>query len=183
MLFCMLIIVFSLFIVIVIVFVLQVVIMLDYEFMGVEKSELKKNIGLYLVNIFFFGMVFDEVIQECIIKIVNIVFQLFGYYNVEVVVFIENEDVIINVVLGDLFIVVNVNREIIGEGRDDLVFCERFNVLVIKKGDVLYQLIYEKFKLDMFNYVLLNGYFDFYWQVIWFDLVREENEVNVLLIV
>ena len=162
--------------------VLQAATTLDYELTGIEKSELKKNIGLYLANISFSGTVPDEATQERIIKTVNTALQPFGYYNADVAVAIENEDVFINVVLGDPLIVANVNREIIGEGRDDPAFRKRFNALAIKKGDVLHQPTYEKFKSDMFNYALSNGYFDFYWQATRLDLVREENEANVLLI-
>ena len=44
--------------------VLQAATTLDYELTGVEKSELKKNIGLYLANISFSGTVPDEATQE-----------------------------------------------------------------------------------------------------------------------
>ncbi|MCP4234662.1 MAG: hypothetical protein GY770_13935, partial [Aestuariibacter sp.] len=54
----------SLFIVTATAPVLQAATTLDYELTGVEKSELKKNIGLYLANISFSGTVPDEATQE-----------------------------------------------------------------------------------------------------------------------
>ena len=155
---------------------------LSYELRGVEQSALKKNIGLYLANISFNGAIPDEATQERIIKTVNTAVQPFGYYNAEVTLQIEKEDVIIQVALGEPLIVANITREIIGEGRDDPAFREKFNALAIKKGDVLHQPTYEQFKSAMFNYALSHGYFDFYWQATRLDLVREENEANVLLI-
>ena len=109
--------------------------------------------------------------------------QPYGYYNSETNVVIDDGDkVTVNVSLNAPLTINKVTREIIGAGREDKAFRERFNALKLKEGDVLNQTIYESFKSSMFNYALSNGYFDFYWQATRLDLVRGAKQANVLLI-
>ena len=73
--------------------------------------------------------------------------QPYGYYNSETKVSIEEGDkVTVNVALNAPLTINKVTREIIGAGREDKAFRERFNSLKLKEGDVLNQTIYESFK-------------------------------------
>lgn len=155
---------------------------LEYELKGVEQSKLEDNIELYLNPIKLSNNTLDDPTQERIIRSVKTALQPFGYYNSNVTVVIEDDDLIIDVAMGEPLLVANVTREIIGDGRNDDAFRQRFDAFPLKPGDVLLQPTYEKFKSEMFNYALSNGYFDFHWQATRLDLVREENEANILLI-
>lgn len=155
---------------------------LDFELKGVKKSQLEDNIALHLATVKLVNNTLDEPTEERIIRSVKTALQPFGFYNSEVELYFEKQQLVINVTLGEPLIVANVTREIIGEGRDDDAFRQRFNALPLKQGDVMHQPAYEKFKSEMFNYALSNGYFDFHWQATRLDLVREENEANILLI-
>lgn len=94
----------------------------DYELKGVDWDDLEDNIELYLVQVKLFNNIFDEFIEECIICFVNIVLQFFGFYNVEVIFYFEEEEFVIDVIFGVLLKVSNVICEIIGDGCIDDVF-------------------------------------------------------------
>ena len=149
---------------------------LDFELKGVERSELENNIELHLAQVKLANNTLDEPTEERIIRSVKTALQPFGFYNAEVALYFEQEELVIDVSLGEPLKVSNVTREIIGDGRSDDAFRQRYNAFPLKQGDVLHQPTYEKFKSDMFNYALSHGYFDFYWQASRLDLVREENE-------
>ncbi|MDC8829231.1 autotransporter assembly complex protein TamA [Alteromonas gilva] len=155
---------------------------LEYTLNGVSRSDLKDNIKLHLNPISVTNGDPDETTEERIIKSVKTALQPFGFYNTDIALRTEKQALIIDVDLGEPLRVANVTREIIGEGRDDPEFKQRFNSFKLKPGDVMHQPTYESFKSSMFNYALSNGYFDYHWQATRLDLVREENEANVLLI-
>ena len=155
---------------------------LDYELKGVDREDLEDNIELHLAQIELTNNTLDEPTEERIIRSVNTALQPFGFYNAEVTLYFEEEELVIDVTPGTPLKVSNVTREIIGDGRTDDAFRQRYNAFPLKQGDVLHQPTYEKFKSEMFNYALSHGYFDFYWQATRLDLVREENEANILLI-
>ncbi|GGF63818.1 outer membrane protein assembly factor [Alteromonas lipolytica] len=155
---------------------------MEFKLKGVDKSELKKNIGLYLDPITLTNNSLDEPTEERIIRAVKTALQPFGFYKSEVELYFDDEDLVVDVTLKEPLRITNVTREIIGEGRDDDAFRQRFNAFSLKPGDVLHQPTYEKFKSEMFNYALSNGYFDFHWQATRLDLVREEYAANILLI-
>ncbi|NVK55758.1 MAG: outer membrane protein assembly factor [Alteromonadaceae bacterium] len=155
---------------------------LDYKLNGVSRDDLKDNIKLHLNPISVTKGDPDEATEERILKSVKTALQPFGFYNSEIALRTENQALIIEVELGDPLIVANVTREIIGEGRNDPEFKQRFNGFKLNPGDVMHQPTYESFKSSMFNYALSNGYFDYHWQATRLDLVREENEANILLV-
>lgn len=156
----------------------------DFEIKGVDKDKVRDNISLYLNNLDIeTGLLADPFWQEEIQKTVSTAAEPFGYYNSETFIEVTDDDtVILQVSLNTPLKVANVTREIIGAGREDPDFRQRFNKFPLKKGDVLLQPVYESFKSSMLNYALTHGYFDFAWQATRLDLVREEREANVLLI-
>jgi translocation and assembly module TamA len=157
---------------------------ISYDIQGVEDDKLRNNIRLHLNSLDVEkSLLTDPYWQDEVGETVATAVQPYGYYNSETRVRIEEGDkVTVNVALNTPLTINKVTREIIGAGREDKGFRERFNSLKLKEGDVLNQTIYESFKSSMFNYALSNGYFDYHWQATRLDLVREEKQANVLLI-
>lgn len=156
---------------------------ISYTLKGVENDTLETNIRLHLNSYRQADAApSDPDWQAEVIATIDKALAPYGYYNSETQVYEQDDELIIDVALGTPLVVANVTAEIIGEGRDDKAFREKFNALSIKEGDVLVQPTYESFKSDMFNYALSHGFFDFTWQAARLDLVRESREANVLLI-
>lgn len=156
---------------------------IEADIEGVKQSEIEENIRLHLNNLEVEkSALSDPYWQEEISRTVATAVEPFGYYNSQASVDIDDDTVVVTVNLDTPLIVANVTREIIGPGRSDEGFHEKFNAFPLKKGDVLHQPLYSRFKTAMFNYALSHGYFDFNWQVTRLDLVREEREANILLI-
>ena len=157
---------------------------ISYHIQGVKDDKLRNNIRLHLNSLDVEkALLTDPYWQGEVSDTVATALQPYGYYNSETNVVIDDGDkVTVNVSLNAPLTINKVTREIIGAGREDKAFRERFNALKLKEGDVLNQTIYESFKSSMFNYALSNGYFDFYWQATRLDLVRGAKQANVLLI-
>ena len=157
---------------------------ITYDIQGVEDSKLRNNIRLHLNGLDVEkALLTDPYWQDEVAEAVATAVQPYGYYNSETTVRIQEGDkVAVTVALNTPLTINKVTREIIGAGREDKAFRERFNSLKLKEGDVLNQTIYESFKSSMFNYALSNGYFDYFWQATRLDLVRDEKQANVLLI-
>ncbi|MBJ2129356.1 outer membrane protein assembly factor [Alteromonas sp. IB21] len=157
---------------------------ISYNIQGVKDDKLRNNIRLHLNSLDVEkALLTDPYWQGEVSDTVATALQPYGYYNSETNVVIDDGDkVTVNVSLNAPLTINKVTREIIGAGREDKEFRERFNALKLKEGDVLNQTIYESFKSSMFNYALSNGYFDFYWQATRLDLVRGAKQANVLLI-
>ncbi|TKB02627.1 outer membrane protein assembly factor [Alteromonas portus] len=157
---------------------------ITYDIQGVEDSKLRNNIRLHLNGLDVEkALLTDPYWQDEVAEAVATAVQPYGYYNSETTVRIQEGDkVAVMVALNTPLTINKVTREIIGAGREDKAFRERFNSLKLKEGDVLNQTIYESFKSSMFNYALSNGYFDYFWQATRLDLVRDEKQANVLLI-
>ncbi|BFT32022.1 autotransporter assembly complex family protein [Alteromonas sp. D210916BOD_24] len=157
---------------------------ISYNIQGVEQDKLLNNIRLHLKSLDVEkALLTDPYWQDEVGETVAKAVQPYGYYNSETKISIEEGDkVTVYVTLNTPLTINKVTREIIGAGREDKAFRERFNALKLKEGDVLDQTIYESFKSSMFNYALSNGYFDYYWQATRLDLVREVKQANVLLI-
>ena len=157
---------------------------ISYNIQGVKDDKLRNNIRLHLNSLDVEkALLTDPYWQGEVSDTVATALQPYGYYNSETNVVIDDGDkVTVNVSLNAPLTINKVTREIIGAGREDKAFRERFNALKLKEGDVLNQTIYESFKSSMFNYALSNGYFDFYWQATRLDLVRGAKQANVLLI-
>ena len=156
---------------------------IDVDIEGVEDGKLEDNIRLHLNSLDISKDVLsDPFWQDELGATVSSAVEPFGYYNSTTTVEVSGDDVILHVNLDTPLTVTNVTREIIGTGREDKDFRDRFNAFSLKKGDVLNQPVYENFKSSMFNYALSHGYFDFNWQATRLDLVREERAANILLI-
>lgn len=157
---------------------------ISYNIQGVKDDKLRNNIRLHLNSLDVEkALLTDPYWQGEVSDTVATALQPYGYYNSETNVVIDDGDkVTVNVSLNAPLTINKVTREIIGAGREDKAFRERFDALKLKEGDVLNQTIYESFKSSMFNYALSNGYFDFYWQATRLDLVRGAKQANVLLI-
>ncbi|NDV90818.1 BamA/TamA family outer membrane protein [Alteromonas sp. 345S023] len=155
----------------------------SYTIKGVKQDKLKNNIRIHLANLDVdTELLFDPFWQDEVKSTVATAVEPFGYYNSEATVTVEDDNVVVSVTLHSPLIVANITREIIGAGRSDPNFRQKFNAFPLKKGDVLIQPEYSSFKSSMFNYALAHGYFDFHWQATRLDLVREEDEANILLI-
>lgn len=157
---------------------------ITYDVQGVEDGKLRNNIRLHLSGLDVEkALLTDPYWQDEVAEAVATAVQPYGFYNSETKVRIQEGDkVTVTVALNAPLTINKVTREIIGAGREDKAFRERFNSLKLKEGDVLNQTIYESFKSSMFNYALSNGYFDYFWQATRLDLVRDEKQANVLLI-
>ncbi|MHC6646964.1 autotransporter assembly complex protein TamA [Alteromonas sp. HB246098] len=157
---------------------------ITYDVQGVEDAKLRNNIRLHLSGLDVEkALLTDPYWQDEVAEAVATAVQPYGFYNSETKVRIQEGDkVTVTVSLNTPLTINKVTREIIGAGREDKAFRERFNSLKLKEGDVLNQTIYESFKSSMFNYALSNGYFDYFWQATRLDLVRDEKQANVLLI-
>lgn len=157
---------------------------ITYDVQGVEDGKLRNNIRLHLSGLDVEkALLTDPYWQDEVAEAVTTAVQPYGFYNSETKVRIQEGDkVTVTVALNAPLTINKVTREIIGAGREDKAFRERFNSLKLKEGDVLNQTIYESFKSSMFNYALSNGYFDYFWQATRLDLVRDEKQANVLLI-
>lgn len=155
-----------------------------YDIKGVDDSKLRNNIRLHLNGLDVEkALLTDPYWQDEVAEAVATAVQPYGFYNSETKVrILEGDKVAVSVALNAPLTINKVTREIIGAGREDKAFRERFNSLQLKEGDVLNQTIYESFKSSMFNYALSNGYFDYFWQATRLDLVRDEKQANVLLI-
>lgn len=162
---------------------IPVALSVEVEVEGVEESAIENNIKLHMNNLEVTeALLSDPFWQDEIARTVATAVEPFGYYNSETRVENNEGDIILHIELNTPLTVANVTREIIGQGRADPGFRERFNGFSLKRGDVLNQPVYEGFKSSMFNYALSHGYFDFNWQVTRLDLVREEREANIVLI-
>ena len=157
---------------------------ITYDIKGVDDSKLRNNIRLHLNGLDVEkALLTDPYWQNEVAEAVATAVQPYGFYNSETNVrILEGDKVAVDVALNAPLTINKVTREIIGAGREDKAFRERFNSLQLKEGDVLNQTIYESFKSSMFNYALSNGYFDYFWQATRLDLVRDEKQANVLLI-
>lgn len=157
---------------------------ITYDVQGVEDAKLRNNIRLHLSGLDVEkALLANPYWQDEVAEAVATAVQPYGFYNSETKVRIQEGDkVTVTVALNTPLTINKVTREIIGAGREDKAFRERFNSLKLKEGDVLNQTIYESFKSSMFNYALSNGYFDYFWQATRLDLVRDEKQANVLLI-
>lgn len=157
---------------------------ITYDIKGVHDSKLRNNIRLHLNGLDVEkALLTDPYWQDEVAEAVATAVQPYGFYNSETKVrILEGDKVAVSVALNAPLTINKVTREIIGAGREDKAFRERFNSLQLKEGDVLNQTIYESFKSSMFNYALSNGYFDYFWQATRLDLVRDEKQANVLLI-
>lgn len=157
---------------------------ITYDIQGVEDAKLRNNIRLHLGGLGVEkALLTDPYWQDEVAETVATAVQPYGFYNSETKVRIqEGNRVTVTVALNTPLTINKVTREIIGAGREDKAFRERFNSLKLKEGDVLNQTVYESFKSSMFNYALSNGYFDYFWQATRLDLVRGEKQANVLLI-
>ena len=157
---------------------------ITYDIQGVEDAKLRNNIRLHLGGLDVEkALLTDPYWQDEVAETVATAVQPYGFYNSETKVRIqEGNRVTVTVALNTPLTINKVTREIIGAGREDKAFRERFNSLKLKEGDVLNQTVYESFKSSMFNYALSNGYFDYFWQATRLDLVRGEKQANVLLI-
>lgn len=157
---------------------------ITYDIKGVDDSKLRNNIRLHLNGLDVEkALLTDPYWQDEVAEAVATAVQPYGFYNSETKVrILEGDKVAVSVALNAPLTINKVTREIIGAGREDKAFRERFNSLQLKEGDVLNQTIYESFKSSMFNYALSNGYFDYFWQATRLDLVRDEKQANVLLI-
>lgn len=157
---------------------------ITYDVQGVEDAKLRNNIRLHLGGLDVEkALLTDPYWQDEVAETVATAVQPYGFYNSETKVRIqEGNRVTVTVALNTPLTINKVTREIIGAGREDKAFRERFNSLKLKEGDVLNQTVYESFKSSMFNYALSNGYFDYFWQATRLDLVRGEKQANVLLI-
>ncbi len=157
---------------------------ISYSIKGVKQDAIKDNIRLHLNNLDVeTGLLDDPFWQDEVKSTISTAVEPFGYYNSDAEITIDgNDKVVVTVTLNSPLIVANVTREIIGKGRDDPAFRQRFNGFSLKQGDVLHQPTYTSFKSSMFNYALSHGYFDFHWQATRLDLVRENKEANILLI-
>ena len=157
---------------------------ISYSIKGVKQDAIKDNIRLHLNNLDVETALLDDPFwQDEVKSTISTAVEPFGYYNSDAEITIDgNDKVVVTVTLNSPLIVANVTREIIGKGRDDPAFRQRFNGFSLKQGDVLHQPTYTSFKSSMFNYALSHGYFDFHWQATRLDLVRENKEANILLI-
>lgn len=155
----------------------------DFDIKGVENKRIRDNIALLLSATDIKSQeTLDGFWQKQVRDTVAEAVQPFGYYTSITEFSQENDKVTLTIDLGQPLIIANLNREIIGAGREDPGFSKVFYNFPMKVGDVLYQPDYEKFKSDMFNYALSNGFFDFAWQATRLDLVREAHQANILLI-
>lgn len=157
---------------------------ITYEIQGVEDAKLRNNIRLHLNGLDVEkALLTDFYWQDEVAETVATAVQPYGFYNSDTKVRIQEGDkVTVTVALNTPLTINKVTREIIGAGREDKAFRDRFNSLKLEEGDVLNQTVYESFKSSMFNYALSNGYFDYFWQATRLDLVRDEKQANVLLI-
>ncbi|MCU7553565.1 autotransporter assembly complex protein TamA [Alteromonas sp. ASW11-19] len=156
----------------------------EFTVQGVEQDDIEDNILLHLNNMDVEpGLLADPFWQEEVAETVATAVEPYGYYNSDTLVEVsEDNEVILQVTLNQPLLVTNITREIIGAGRADEDFRERFNAFPLEKGQPLHQPTYSKYKSSMLNYALTHGYFDFAWQAARLDLVREEHAANVLLI-
>lgn len=154
-----------------------------FDVQGVKSDSIRNNIELHLVAINDELDVQDPLWQGVLAKTVATAVEPYGYYNSHSVSRLQADNTIqIDVTLDTPLFVAHVTREIVGQGRADPSFRATYDAFPMKKGEVMNQITYEKFKSDMFAYALSHGYFDFYWQAARLDLVRELREANILLI-
>lgn len=155
----------------------------EIKITGVENSAIENNIRLHLQNTEIDTALRPERLwQEPVRDAVNKAIQPFGYYSADMRIFEEDAEIIINVYMSEPLIVENLTLEVIGEGRTDTWFAERFKQFPMQTGEVLQQHLYDKFKSDMLATAISRGYFDFTWQAARLDLVRETFQANVLLV-
>ncbi|MEC9061975.1 MAG: POTRA domain-containing protein [Pseudomonadota bacterium] len=126
---------------------------ISYDIQGVEDDKLRNNIRLHLNSLDVEkSLLTDPYWQDEVGETVATAVQPYGYYNSETRVRIEEGDkVTVNVALNTPLTINKVTREIIGAGREDKAFRERFNSLKLKEGDVLNQTIYESCKSSQFK--------------------------------
>ncbi|WP_245953194.1 autotransporter assembly complex protein TamA [Alteromonas aestuariivivens] len=157
---------------------------IEFTVDGVEADNIRENIELHLKNLNVDNDLLNNPFWQNEIRMtVAKAAEPFGYYNSYTNVSQQSETrLALTVYLGTPLKVANVTREIIGNGREDPVFRDKFNAFPLKPGDIMLQPRYEAFKTSMFNHALSNGYFDFFWQATRLDLVRETREANILLI-
>ncbi|KTF07530.1 surface antigen D15 [marine sediment metagenome] len=121
---------------------------ITYDVEGVEDAKLRNNIRLHLSGLDVEkALLADPYWQDEVAEAVATAVQPYGFYNSETKVRIQEGDkVTVTVALNAPLTINKVTREIIGAGREDEAFRERFNSLKLKEGDVLNQTIYESFK-------------------------------------
>ena len=151
---------------------------------GVEDKKIAKNINLHLQNFEVKGeQLTDPYWQQKLFEVIQKAVQAYGFYHSEATITeIDSEHANVTVTLNEPLRVGNVAREIIGGGRSDPVFRAKYDAFPLKKGDILDHQTYEKFKQEMFNYALSNGYFDFFWQATRIDIIRDQHVAHIALI-
>ncbi|WP_124748955.1 autotransporter assembly complex protein TamA [Alteromonas facilis] len=155
----------------------------EFTLNGVDNKQIKDNVKLHLNTLDIDTSISpDRLWQEPIIKAVNKAVRPFGYYDADMRVLEESGQVEINISLGAPLIIEHITLEVIGGGRSDDWFSQRFKQFPLKVGDVLLQHKYDQFKADMLATAISRGYFDFKWQAARLDLVREEQQANILLV-
>ena len=155
----------------------------DYRITGIDRTEVETNIHLHLANVEVdTNLKPDRLWQAPIENAVKQAVQPFGFYSAQMVVFDDTDYISINIHLGQPLLIQNIALEVIGEGRADDWFAERFKQFPLAIGDPLLQHQYESFKSDMLATAISRGYFDFKWQAARLDIVRESNQANVALI-
>ncbi|MDM7862236.1 autotransporter assembly complex family protein [Alteromonas sp. ASW11-36] len=155
----------------------------EYKITGVNDSKIESNIRLHLQTLDIDTSVQPERLwQDPIIKKVNLAIQPFGYYSAEMAVIDDEDHVTINVFLGDPLTITAVIMAVVGEGKQDDWFTERFNAFPLREGDVLLQHQYDAFKSDMIATAVSRGYFDFSWETARLDLIRSSKEAFVMLV-
>ena len=155
----------------------------EYRISGVENSEIEANIRLHLAGLDVdTSLVPARLWQAPVEQAVNQAIQPYGYYSAQMAVFDDTDFVSINLHLGKPLIIQNLTLQVIGEGRTDEWFAERFQQFPMSVGEPLLQHQYDSFKSDMLATAISRGYFDFKWQAARLDLVRERQQANVALV-
>lgn len=155
----------------------------EFEITGVDDTTIKNNIRLHLQTLTVdTSLRPDRLWQDPIIAKVNQAIQPFGYYSAEMAVLDDTERVTINVFLGEPLTITAVIMAVVGEGKQDDWFAERFNAFPMQKGDALLQHQYDAFKANMIATAISRGYFDFSWETARLDLIRSSNEAFVMLV-
>ncbi|WP_100657931.1 autotransporter assembly complex protein TamA [Alteromonas flava] len=150
---------------------------------GVQQNAILDNIHLHLANVEIDTSLSPERLwQEPIEQAINKAVKPFGYYAADMRIFQEDGKVSVNISLGDPLTIANITLEVIGAGRSDSWFSQRFKQFPLQLGQPLQQHLYDQFKADMLATAISRGYFDFKWQAARLDLVRETREANILLV-
>nr|WP_278252756.1 outer membrane protein assembly factor [Alteromonas sp. 5E99-2] len=150
---------------------------------GIENKTIEDNITLLLNSTDLMSQhSLDAFWQKQIRDAVAQAVEPYGYYESTVEAELIDTKLHLNIALGEPLTITSLNREILGEGRDNPGFHEVFYNYPQSIGDVLSQPDYSAFKTRMFNYALTNGFFDFTWQISSIDIVRSSHSASILLI-